>query len=416
MTDVRLTAEQFADILARPITSIKDGPYAGGILAANPQIAAIQTNQRSRVSTLAYATPEVGHWLTSRFLSARGGTAWRYPDAPQYDRPGAPIGELWRLESLNPKDTAGLILAGDRVSLGKALTEPGVEGECLDARPKGCLNFVLTDAATAAALRLPVARIENAPGEFVAPTAQSMQAAAGGMKKRPDGDLVTDAAARNPGAYPLTFVEYAWAPAEAKVDGQCRPTAKQKAVNDVLSYLVANGQNKLSGGLAPLPSGLRKTAGDALRKVGSKAPRCPGGTPDGGGPGGGGTADPAAGGGLTGDAAGTAGAAGAGAGAAGDHPTRPVTAGGRQNALRVANDTKIPLFAGMAALVLIIPLGALVLTNALTSGTAYGSSGRAWPPWLVRALKATAAGAVWLRTRAGQAGQWAPRLRQRGKA
>jgi len=158
----------------------------------------------------------------------------------------------------------------------------------------------------------------------------------------------------------------------------------------VLGDLVSadGGQRQLSPGLVPLPGELRTQATERLGQIGPNT-ACPAGAdPDGEG-------DDVGGGGSGGDdLAGSAlpdGGTGSGtgdtsAGAAGRHPTRPVTPGGQQQALKAANDASIPLFAGMAALVLLVPLSALALTNGLTSGTAYGSAGRRPPPRVAYAL------------------------------
>jgi hypothetical protein len=59
---------------------------------------------------------------------------------------------------------------------------------------------------------------------------------------------------------------------------------------------------------------------------------------------------------------------------------------GQQQALRAADTATIPLFAGAAALFLLVPLSTLALTNGLTSGTAFGSAGRLLPPRVARVV------------------------------
>ncbi|GAA2418147.1 hypothetical protein GCM10010191_31000 [Actinomadura vinacea] len=370
---LRLTPEQAAELMV-DTTAFDTGRHAAAVQAANPQLAAIGGSQRGATTIAAYATREVGHWVLSRYLARHAPQDWRYPDVPgQYDKPGEAIGELWRLDVLNPGGGDNISMAGDRVGLGKILYSDAFFGEC-DSVEAGCLNLVLTDAATAAELKLPVVKLRNAAGEYVAPTSASMQAAAGRMQRLPDGTLVPDPGADGRGAYPLTFVEYAHAPACTGLQGADR-------VRDVLGYMTGAGQQRLPEGMAALPGGLKSGAAGEVAKVGATATgACADGGGDRGGDGGGG----GGGGGLPGGggpnnaapASGTGTGAPAAAGAAGDHPTRPVTPGGQQQALAGAQGTRIPLFAGLAALVLIVPVSALVLTNAITSGTAYGTSGR----------------------------------------
>ena len=107
LTDVRLTADQIADLLVRPDTALSRGPHTAAVLEANPQLAQLpQAEAReSTVTILGFATPQVGHWIVSRDLTERA-PAWRYPEnfgTIAYERPGEPIGELWELSSLNPR-------------------------------------------------------------------------------------------------------------------------------------------------------------------------------------------------------------------------------------------------------------------------------------------------------------------------
>ena len=240
------------------------------------------------------------------------------------------------------------------------------------------MNFLFTDFATAQELNLPVVKVQNAAGEFVAPTEKSMLAAVDDMRALPDGSLVPDLRKADPGAYPFTFVEYANAATE--VGDAC----KAQTIRDVLGFVAGEGRTRLAAGLVPLPDALSAQATEAVKRIGPQT-ACGGGS--GTGAGGGGPAG-------VGDLAGSAlpaGGAGSGlgttsAGAAGDHPTRPVTTAGQQQALKAADNTSIPLFAGMAALVLLVPLSALALTNGLTSGVAFGSAGRRPPPRVAEAL------------------------------
>lgn len=394
INDVKLTAKEFADLLSNPFKTAS----ATDLLADNPQIAQVNSSILHTVKNAAYSTPEVGHSLTTRYLANRAPSDWKYPadDASFGDNRGKPIGELWRLDSLNPGGGSSLSLAADRVSLTKVVNDT-FDQPCRNAfystGKSGCLSFVLTDAATAAYFKLPVAKLENGAGNFVAPTTQSMAAAVKDMKALPDGSLVTDPSVVDQNAYPLTFVEYAYAPAQTVVDANCQSSDKQALIKDVLGYMLT-GQSDLSTGMQPLPSSLWRQANTALSKVGTETPDCaknqdggPAGTQPDSGPGDSGNSGNTA-------PSGTNTPTNTSAGAVGDHKTQPVTTAGQQNALQTAQETRIPLFAGMAALVLLVPLTALALTNGFTSGAAYGSAGRKLPPPVARAVAAVAA---WLR-------------------
>jgi hypothetical protein len=392
--DIKLTPEQFAELVTTS-GALVTGRHQAAVKEANPQLATLLAGRLQNADIAAYATREVGHWVLSRHLARHAPQDWRYPNVPsQYDNPGEAIGELWRLDVLNPSGGRFLSMAGDRVGLGKILDNQDFVGDCgsIDA---GCLNFVLTDAATAAHLGLPVVKLRNAAGEYVAPTPATMTAAAGQMKRLPDGTLAPDPAAGGQGAYPLTYVEYAHAPACTGLEGADR-------VRDVLGYMAGAGQQRLPAGFAALPEGLKGEAAQAVGKVGAQTTgpcaQDGGDPPGGGGPGGGGPNGGGPNGGTP--VSNTGGATSNAAGADGNHPTRPVTTAGQQQALAGAQGTHIPLFAGLAALVLIVPISALVLTNAITSGTAYGTSGRHRGGDLLAWWAALRARTLWLARRA----------------
>jgi hypothetical protein len=156
--------------------------------------------------------------------------------------------------------------------------------------PGGTAWWALTDAATAAATwggldDLAVQSADSlsaapANATYVAPTTASMQAAAANMKAQPDGTLLPDpqgGQANGVEPYPLTYVEYAFAPAQPLLNSDCTAnTAAQKALNEWLSFLVGAGQNHLPAGMAPLPDSLTTQAYAAIAKVGTAAPACGG--------------------------------------------------------------------------------------------------------------------------------------------
>jgi hypothetical protein len=152
----------------------------------------------------------------------------------------------------------------------------------------GSAWWVLTDAATAAttwgglddfAVQTSDS-LSAAPADatYVVPTTASMQAAAANMKAQPDGTLLPDPQGGQVNGvepYPLTYVEYAIAPAQPLLNSDCTAnTAAQKALNEWLTFLVASGQQDLPAGMAPLPGSLSAQALAAIAKVGTAAPNC----------------------------------------------------------------------------------------------------------------------------------------------
>lgn len=152
----------------------------------------------------------------------------------------------------------------------------------------GSAWWALTDAATAAAtwgglddFALQTSdSLSAAPAnaDYVAPTAASMQAAAANMTAQSDGTLLPDPQGGPVGGvepYPLTYVEYAIAPAQPLLNADCTAnTAAQTALNEWLTFLVGPGQNDLPAGMAPLPSPLDAQAQAAIAKVGTGIPAC----------------------------------------------------------------------------------------------------------------------------------------------
>ena len=135
--------------------------------------------------------------------------------------------------------------------------------------------WVLTDLATARALGMTPVSIENANGDFVAPTEQSMRAAVSTMTRNESGALVPDpnspAGASTTGgvgaqadapAYPLTFVQYGMTPAEPLVDtSTCTARSDSQALlSNWLNYVTGPGQEKLAAGLVALPDDLKAEA------------------------------------------------------------------------------------------------------------------------------------------------------------
>jgi hypothetical protein len=164
----------------------------------------------------------------------------------------------------------------------------------------GSAWWSLTDAATAAAtwgglddfaLQTPDSLAASpANATYVAPTSGAMQAAVANMTAQPDGTLLPDphgGAVNGVEPYPLTYVEYAFAPATPLMNANCTAnTAAQTTLNQWLTYLVGSGQNNLPVGMAPLPASLVTQARAAIARVGSAAAACtPSSASSGSGPG-----------------------------------------------------------------------------------------------------------------------------------
>lgn len=157
----------------------------------------------------------------------------------------------------------------------------------------GSSSWALTDSATAAATwggfddfalqSSDSASATAANATYVAPTTASMQAAAADMTAQPDGTLLPDpqgGPVDGVEPYPLTYVEYAIAPAQPLLNADCTAnTAAQTTLQEWLNFLVGQGQQDLPAGMAPLPSSLTAQANAAIAKVGAAAPACAPATP-----------------------------------------------------------------------------------------------------------------------------------------
>ncbi|MFC3452207.1 hypothetical protein [Amycolatopsis speibonae] len=262
----------------------------------------------------------------------------------------------------------------------------GRGGDCAG----GCLNWVITDLATATVNRWTPVALPDGKGAFVAPTEQSLQAAADAMKIGPDGTAETGTVAKD-GAYPLTFVEYMAVPVNPLIDATCKPMKEKQDQLKAFAGLAAGyGQALLPPGMARLSPGLAATAAERIAKIGTGTPEkaceekeaaknppppgangvTPASNPSPGGPSGG-----------QGSPAATPVAAATGA-----VPAVAPTPESVRAAKNLAESIDIPKFAGAGALGALIPLVALVILATLPSATAYVAAGRPVPAWLTRAL------------------------------
>lgn len=247
-----------------------------------------------------------------------------------------------------------------------------------------CAKFIVTDLVTATSLDLEVASVQNASGEFAAPTVAGLQAAADQGATDEDGVFRPNLDAQG-AAYPMTFVEYAVSQASPLLDESCAPrTAAQNSLNEVATYLANGGQSALADGLAPLTAPLVEQARASVARIGASSttsgPCAPvraadilaasGGASSASGLGGGSGAFAAAGGASA--LSNPAGLSGPVDAAAVQVPTAETTAAVEQAAATV----DIPVFGQAGALGALGPLAGLVGLVGLTSGAGVLASNR----------------------------------------
>ncbi|RSM38852.1 hypothetical protein DMA12_31785 [Amycolatopsis balhimycina DSM 5908] len=316
---------------------------------------------------------------------------WKFPDSK--DVYGAAAGKspgvITDLGALDPTGNSQHNVDGKvgQLAVRKAVDSvmTGTSAACFG----GCLNWVVTDLATARAYGWKPVALPNASGKFVEPTEASLQAAAGSMKEGPDGTL-SPGTATDPAAYPLTFAEYLAAPVNPLVDANCVPVKpKQDELATVLKMARHGGQGALAPGLAPLTPALAGEADARAAKVGTgtAAESCKQrdeatNPPAAGATGTSGTATPVS---------NTSAPAGSPAAATGPAPAAAPTPASVLAAKNLADATAIPPFAGAGVLGALIPLLALLVLVTLPSLTAYATAGRPVPPWLGRTTRAVVA-------------------------
>jgi hypothetical protein len=371
---IRLTQAEAAALIAQGQAMLK---FQNGdaIVNRNPQLGPQLYFLGSGKYTNPYmqAGADSGNYFASSFFAAQAPEAWVTRPGPD----GVPRPVSADFSTAQPDFTAALLGVTSR-SLLAAGAHNDVQQNPADPGP----GWALTDYATAVALGMTPVAIENGSGEFVAPTPETMAAALDGMIHEPDGRLTPDPNASAAGAYPLTTVEYAMAPAEQLVDDSCasRPHA-QELLRTWLDYLTGPAQSSLPTGFVALPDSLREQAPAAIAKVGASPTTC--GVPA--APGGPGTTPPdrpsAT---PTASADATArSSAGAGLGAGDgllDADALALTASAAELAAAAdaadAAEPELPPVFGIIPVSRVLAPAALLLTVALTSMAALVTSGR----------------------------------------
>ena len=238
----------------------------------NPELATTGIfNQYSSISVGAPSEAESTSWIFTNHLGLLRPDGWKVPESGAFGpEAGLSRGADASLALASPSYQGVLNLYSGRTILDKTIKTQG--------RDTYGGIYSIVDRATALALNMSPIRIENANGEFVAPTVETMAAAVPLMERTADGRLMpvpgmTSASGVQP--YPMTFVVYAIAPKAALVDRSCvARVSSQKLLTDWLTYLTTDGQGSLGQGLEPLPAELQAEAAAAIAQVGTGAPGC----------------------------------------------------------------------------------------------------------------------------------------------
>jgi len=140
-----------------------------------------------------------------------------------------------------------------------------------EAPDAGLIGFVyLSDAQK---LGLPVAALQNAAGNYVLPTTQSLDAAVAAGTISPDGIFQPNFTTTDPKAYPVPVVTYAIVP-KAGSPGLDPP--HELVLSRFLHYAVTDGQKAAElRGYAPLPAALSTKSNAAVAQVYAPPPPTP---------------------------------------------------------------------------------------------------------------------------------------------
>ncbi|MEU3624430.1 hypothetical protein [Amycolatopsis coloradensis] len=372
------------------LSAIKDG-QPDGVVAANRRSG--YNGSADFFGVTGESGPGTIPFALSKVLAGTAPKAWVFPVmGKDYfgDLDGKTPGVISDLSALDPgrSQVHNVDAKTGQLSVRKTV-DNAVAGRGSDC-DGGCVNWVITDLATATINRWTPVALPDGKGNFVAPTEQSLQLAADSMKLGPDGTAEVGTVTKD-GAYPLTFVEYMAVPVNPLIDATCKPMKeKQAQLKSFTNLAVGFGQALLPSGMVRLSPALASTAAERAAKIGTgtvekacqekeeaKNPPPPGASgatqashtlPDNasGGPGSAAGAPPAA--------------------AAGPAPAVAPTPESVAAAKNLAESIDIPKFAGAGALGALIPLVALVILATLPSATAYLAAGRPVPAWLTRAM------------------------------
>ena len=174
------------------------------------------------------------------------------------------------------------IVGGD--ALADAIADPSSVQNNNDFFSIGYIGFI--DSSEAAYYGLPVARIENAAGKFVAATPASITAALKDGRAGDGGMITPDYSTSDPKAYPMPFVSYVTAPTVGI------STASGTTLRGFMNYAINQGRTRVPGGYVPLPAFLGSRTTAVIKQIPGTTPifdldGSGGGTPTGAGTGGG---------------------------------------------------------------------------------------------------------------------------------
>jgi sortase A len=271
--EIKMTAAEVSALFGGGLPWVirEDQPYAARILGRNPVLGGFLSAQVPTNRPMLPSEAESSTWFVTNFLTQRSPADWIAPRDGNQRR-----GAVAAAATAEPK------FADDDTYSGRPVLSKVTDAATASVSTNGPI-WALTDLATAQALGMTPVSIENANGEFVRPTPESMAAAVSTMKTDENGLLLPDpgavastgargtsaAAAVTP--YPLTYVEYAFAPAEPLVDvTTCTArSASQALLTSWLGYLVGDGQSNLPAGFAALPPALVAQATQTVNQVGA---------------------------------------------------------------------------------------------------------------------------------------------------
>ncbi|MDQ6927547.1 MAG: hypothetical protein M3159_02650 [Actinomycetota bacterium] len=390
--DIKLKVDETAGMISGGPLGV--GPYEDAIKARNPELVGGVFDNHNGFVIGGYAGVEATTWYGTRWLKTLAPDAWKVPDNNTFfgSNGGKPRGIHNSLAVADPSFAHALDLVTGRPQLRKNVIGVAAEGAGV---------WALTDLVTANALSMTPVQVQNAKGDFVAPTPESLTAAVSTMKPDDAGVLIADpSATAASGAmqpYPLTMVEYAIVPAEPLVDASsCTArTDSQALLKGWLDYVVGDGQTQLPSGMVALPADIQTSAKAAIAKVGTEpvSGACAGkvatpaavATPSGSAP------TPAAPGVQPGPTLADAGAAGGLAGSGslasglsstsgGGYTSPPTTAPAQVAAALAASKPEerigIPGFGGRGVVSWLLTIGALVGFVGVTSFAGLASSGK----------------------------------------
>ncbi len=268
--DITLTLDEVTAMVTGGPLQMNE--YLDPIAQRNPELMTTGIfNRYTSISVGAPSEAESTSWFFTNHLDQLRPDGWKVPDVGAFGpEAGLSRGADAAVALAAPSFQGVLNLYSGRTVLDKAL-------KAIDGDSYGGV-YSIVDRPTALALNMAPIKIENADGDFVAPTAETMNAAVPLMERTADGRLMPVPSMTSDSdteVYPMTFVVYAIAPKVALVDSACVPRAtSQKLLADWLTYLTTDGQGSLGLGLEPLPAELQAEATAAIAQVGTGSNTC----------------------------------------------------------------------------------------------------------------------------------------------